>query len=243
MKIELEGVSKHFGPVTALDDVSLAIDPGEVVAVVGANGAGKTTLLRLLAGIAAPTRGELRYDGEVFRRDRLDLRRRFAFLADVPCCFPEMTVLRHIGMVLRLYEAVRPDSAEAVAEMLREFEILPLVETRLERLSRGQSYKAALVALMAVDPELWLLDEPFASGMDPHGLSAFRRHMREAAGRGRTIVYTTQILELAERSADRVCVLHRGRVRAFDRVDALRGRAGGDAGLENIFAELHAEER
>ncbi|HEV3024703.1 MAG TPA: ABC transporter ATP-binding protein [Pirellulales bacterium] len=242
MHIELVHLTKHFGGVAALDDVTLTIDPGQIVAVVGANGAGKTTLLRCLAGIAASTQGEVRYDGQLFRRDRIDLRRRFAFLADVPFVYPDMTVLGHIAMALRLYEVERTGIESAVLEWLRELDLLPLAETRLNRLSRGQKYKAALAALLAVDPEVWMFDEPFASGMDPHGLTAFRRHAREAAGRGRTVIYTTQLLELAERFSDRVLVLYRGRRRAFDAVDVLRQPGTDDEGvLEGIFAELREE--
>ncbi len=239
MHISLGHLSKAYGGVTALDDVSLEIAAGQIVAIVGANGAGKTTLLRSLAGLAAPTQGEICYDGQPFHRGRVDLRRRFAFLPDTPCVYPQMTVLRHIGMAIRLYGAERPGIEDTVADLLREFDLLPLAESPLGTLSRGELYKAALVAVLAVDPEVWMFDEPFASGMDPHGLTAFRRLAREAAARGRTVLYSTQILELAERFADAVCVLYRGRLRAFGPVAALR-QPNGDADnvLENLFAEL-----
>jgi ABC-2 type transport system ATP-binding protein len=263
MHVELVGVSKGYGSVAALDDVSLEVAPGQIVALVGANGAGKTTLLRCLAAIAAPSSGQILYDSERFERGRLDLRRRLMFLPDVPCYFHEMTVLRHIGMALRLYGVERPGLAEFVVEALADFDLLPLAESQFRRLSRGQIYKAALVALVAVDPELWLFDEPLASGMDPHALAAFRRRAREAAARGRTVIYTTQLLDQAQRFADRVCVIHRGRVRAFERVEALqpaerpspptplpggpgRGESASvaeEGALETIFAALRAEER
>ena len=116
-----------------------------------------------------------------------------------------MTVLRHIGMVLRLYEADGDGMEERVIELMRDFDMLPLVEARMETLSRGQTYKAALCAMIAADPELWMFDEPFASGMDPRGLTAFRRHARDAANRGRTVMYTTQILDVADHPNATVC--------------------------------------
>ena len=92
---------------------------------------------------------------------------------------------------------------------------------------------------MAADPEVWLLDEPFASGMDPHGINAFKRRVREAVGRGRTIVYSTQLLDLAERFSDRVCVIQRGELRAFDTLAALRAQARDqDNVLEGLFQQL-----
>jgi ABC-type multidrug transport system ATPase subunit len=243
MEIALDNVTKRFGRVAALEDITLTIEPGQIVAVLGPNGAGKTTLLRCLAGINALEGGEIRYDGELFQRERLDLRRRFGFLPDFPFVHLNMTVLRHIGLVLRLYEADRAGIEEIVIEVLRDFDLLPLAEMRLGTLSRGQMYKAALCALLAVDPEVWILDEPFASGMDPRGLSALKRRARDASERGRTILYTTQILDVAEAFSDRVCIIHRARIRAYDSVQRLRdeGQAGAGGVLEEIFDYLHEE--
>lgn len=247
MHIEVDHVTKRFcdkaflpsGGIEALDNVSLNIAPGEIVVVLGANGAGKTTLLRSLAGLAVPTTGEIRMDGERLERRRLDLRRRLMWF-DAGQSYPDaMTVLRQISLLVSVYQAQRPGLERQVVELLQEFGILPLIDQQLQRLSRGQRVKATLVSLLAVDPELWLIDEPFASGMDPEGLEAFRRHARLAADRGRTIVYTTQILEVAERLADRVCILQAGKVVAYDSIERLR-RQGADSPeeLTQIYKRL-----
>jgi len=237
MKIELRAVTKAYGSVRALDRASLEIAPGQIVAILGANGAGKTTLLRCLAGVAAPDSGEIQYDEEPFGRDNIPLRQRLSFLPDFPVVFYEMPVVRHIGMVLKLHGADAPGVEDRVAQLLKEFDLFALAENPLQSLSRGQLYKAALVALIAANPELWLLDEPFASGMDPHGINSFKKFAREAATAGRTIVYTTQILDVVEKFSDRVCILHQGEVRAFDSV-ALLEQNGASGGLEQIFSAL-----
>jgi ABC-2 type transport system ATP-binding protein len=242
MNIELRSVSKAYGRNQALDRVSLEIRPGQIVALLGANGAGKTTMLRCLSGIAAPDSGSIHYDEETFHRDNLPLRRRLSFLPDFPVVFHEMTVLRHIGMMLRLYEVNEGGLEQRVADLLREFDLLTLAENPLNSLSRGQTYKAALVGLIAVNPELWLLDEPFASGMDPHGINAFKDHAREAARQGRTIIYSTQILDVVERFSDKVCILQNGEVRAFDSVQLLESTAP-SGGLNEIFRQLREETR
>lgn len=236
MKIELRAVSKSYGRARALDRASLEIGPGQIVAVLGANGAGKTTLLRCLAGIAAPDSGAIQYDEEPYDRDRLDLRKRMSFLPDFPVVFYEMPVLRHIGMVLKLYGADGPGVENRVLQLLQDFDIFTIAENPLNTLSRGQIYKAALVAIIAVNPEVWLLDEPFASGMDPHGITMFKRHAREASAQGRTIIYSTQILDVVEKFSDRVCILHQGEVRAFESVTLLE--QNGQSGLDTIFQQL-----
>lgn len=241
MHIAIRSLTKSFGRSLALDDVTLNIEPGRIVAVLGGNGAGKTTLLRCLAGVAAPDRGEVLYDGEPFRRDRVDLRQRLFLVPDFPFVYSEMQVLRHVGMVLRLYGADEPGVEERVVELLRDFDMLPLAEAAFGTLSRGQRYKGALSALLAADPEIWMFDEPFASGMDPRGLNAFRRHVSDATARGRTVIFTTQILELAERFADEVCILHHGCVHACGSLAELRTRSdtNTEGVLNEIFEQLH----
>lgn len=241
MKIELRAVTKSYGRARALDRASLEFGAGQTIAILGANGAGKTTLLRCLAGIAAPDAGEILYNDELFERDKMELRRQLFFLPDFPVVFYEMSVVRHVGMVLRVYERGEPGIEARVLDLLKDFDLLPVAENPLNTLSRGQVYKAALAAMIAVRPQVWLLDEPFASGMDPHGINMLKRHARAAVASGCTVIYSTQILEVVERFSDRVCILHQGEVRAFDSVALLEGaRAGG--GLEEIFQQLREEE-
>lgn len=244
MRISLERATKAYGPLRALDGVSLTIEPGQILALLGPNGAGKTTLLRCLAGVAALDSGAILFEGERFHRGRVDFRRRLGFLPEFPFVYPEMTVLGHLGMTLRLYGADGPGIEERVVRLLRDFDLLALAELPLGTLSRGQAYKAALAAIIAADPELWLLDEPFASGMDPDGILALKAFARDATARGRTVVYSTQILAIAESFCDRACVIDRGGVRAFDRLDDLAGKATGKDGiLEALFRRLREERR
>lgn len=242
MKIETRGLVKRFGSLRALDRVSLEIEPGQIISLLGPNGAGKSTLLRCLAGIIGPDEGQVYFDDRPFRRDQMDIRRRFYFLPDFPLLFSNQSVLRNVGIFIRFFEAEKEGIENRVIELLRDFDLLPLAEAPLFTLSRGQLYKAALVALMAADPEVWFLDEPFASGMDPHGINAFKRRALAAARRGRTILYSTQLLDLAERFSDRVCVIHQGEVRAFDTLDRLRDQAQDKSNvLEPIFQSLREE--
>ncbi|HWL53320.1 MAG TPA: ATP-binding cassette domain-containing protein [Chthoniobacteraceae bacterium] len=238
MNVRLEGVAKRYGGTMALDlaGKSLNLCPGRIIAVVGLNGAGKSTLLHAIAGLLNLQSGTIFFDDEPFERDRVDQRQRFAFLPDFPTFFEGMTPLQHIAMVLRLYEKDGPGSEEKVLGLLKDFSLPALARTPLSTLSRGQRYKAALVALLAAEPELLLLDEPLASGMDGLGLGAFRRHARQLTENGGTVVYTTQILPVAETFSDEVIILHEGRVDAHDAFERLRQAEGDD--LEALLQKL-----
>ncbi len=214
MRIDLLGLTKSYGSTCALAGLDLQLAPGSITALIGLNGAGKTTLLRALAGMLSPTRGEIHYDDAVFTRSRLDLRRRLMFLPDFPTGYAGMDCVEHIALVLRAYEREPTADEEArIVEHLGELDLLGVARHPLGTLSRGQLYKVALASLLAAAPELWLLDEPFASGMDPQGLAMFKQHARAAAAAGATVLYTTQILEIAERFCDRLLVLDRGALR------------------------------
>ena len=206
-----------------MDNLSWEIEPGQIVALLGSNGAGKTTLLNALAGCLLPDSGQVFFDGQPFTPNREDLRRRFAFIPDLPPVPGGWSPLRFIGTALRLY-GVTGDGIEArVLELLEQLDLLEVAAWTFRQLSRGQAYKAALAGFLAADPEVWFVDEPFASGMDPRGLNCFKEYARAAAGRGRTIVFTTQIIEVAEQFAHRIGVLDRGRLVACAEPSRLSG--------------------
>lgn len=233
MNLSLQHLTKRYGRQTALDDVTLDIPAGCIAAVMGRNGAGKTTLLRTLATVSAPDSGHILLDGRPLTRDALDLRRQLMFLPDWPVLFARDTVLKNLSILLRLYEC--DTDVARLTELLDEFDLLRSAEKNVIELSRGQAYKVALIALLAVQPRLWLLDEPFASGMDPNGLTALKRHLRAAAAAGCTILFSTQILEVAEPLADRACILEEGRLATHGPMSQLLAESGS---LETLFAGL-----
>ncbi|MEA3208189.1 MAG: type transport system ATP-binding protein [Chthoniobacter sp.] len=238
--MELAGISKIYGRTRALNRVRLEFAAGRIVAVVGLNGAGKTTLLLAIAGLLGLSEGDVYFDDELFRRNRVDLRRRFFFLPDFPIFFGHFTVLQHLGMVARIYEQEDAATPERAIELLRAFDLLALANEAVGTLSRGQLYKAALVGLLLVSPELWLIDEPLASGMDPLGLREFKQRARAAAAAGSTVIYSTQILPVAEQFSDEIVLLHRGEVHAHGPLAQVLA-AQHDQNLEALFAGLREE--
>lgn len=225
MRIQAEGLVRKFGWVTALDGMNWEVAPGQIVAVLGSNGAGKTTLLNALSGSILLDSGRVLLDGQPFTPDREDLRRRIAFIPDIPPVPAGWSPLRFIGTTLKLYEATDGAVEGKVMKLLESLDLLRVAQWKFRQLSRGQLYKAVLAAFLAADPEVWLVDEPFSSGMDPRGLSCFKEYARDAAQRGRTVIFSTQIIEVAEQFAHRICVLERGQIKAWDKPEQLRETA------------------
>lgn len=240
MRVQVQELSKSYGRHPVLRSIDLDLPAGEVVAVLGPNGAGKTTLLRCLGGILLPDEGSIHLDGVEFQRDDLALRRRMAFLPDDVPFDPGMSVLDHAGLVLRLYEVAERVAVQRTLELLERFELLSAAPLPLAQLSRGEKYKAGLIPLMAAAPQLFLLDEPFASGMDPAGLVALKDFLRELTSRGGSALYTTQIMDVVERFADRVVVLSQGRVVVAGTREAVLAERGSDD-LDGLFRALREE--
>ena len=236
MKIKLCGLSKKMGGTAILDSIETRIDGGQVVSLIGCNGAGKTTLLKILATLSAPSSGDLLFDDQVLTRKRIDLREKLHFLADQPY-FLSRNPVDHICLAAAYYNRPVGDLKSQIVDWLKEFDLLEHADSSIANLSRGQKYKVAFIGLLAADPELWLLDEPFAAGVDPTGISAMKRKINKKVGQGGTVIYSTQIVELAASFSDRILILHKGKLAVDSKtcdldVDEL------PYGLAGIFEQL-----
>ena len=236
MHIALQGLTKTFGRTKALDGFDLHVPPSSIIALVGENGAGKSTLLRILAGISVPDRGMVHYDSVVFDRENMDLRKRLHFIPDMPLLFQDQTVARNIATFAALYGKTLEGREEEFSKWLEDSGCAPLMKRQAGKLSRGQMWKTGLACVAAIAPELWLADEPFASGMDEIGMGTYRRLARHLVGQGSTVIYTTQMISMAADFSDHVCVIRDGKPLLFVESDRLRAYLATDPdGSEKIL--------
>lgn len=241
VQVRFERLTKELGGNNVIDAIDLTLDSGNVIALLGANGAGKTTLLHLLGGLYQPTDGQVLLDGEALRRSDLAQRRRLHFLPDIPTLAPSQTPLDYIVFALEAYGQSGPENDERVLDLLSEFDLLAVSDSPSRTLSRGQKYKASLIAMLAVDPDVWILDEPFTSGMDPLGLTAMRSHLLKARNRDRLVVYSTQLVEIAQQTSDLVCVLSGNKIAAFGSAATLEESAENSDGLNQLLQQLRGD--
>ena len=219
--IAAAGLTRRFGSRTVVNDVTLQVARGEIVALLGPNGAGKTTTLRMLAGLIAPTSGSVAIGGvRMTRATSQSLRSRIGFLTEAPGLWERLTVRENLRIYAALYG--RADADRAIDRLLETFELTDKAAARTAELSKGTRQKVALARALLHDPAVLLLDEP-TSGLDPEVTRSVRVLLDERRAAGCSILVSTHNLDEAERLADRVAVLHE-RLLALDRPAALRQR-------------------
>jgi ABC-2 type transport system ATP-binding protein len=207
--IDVRGVTRRFDGIVALADASFQVNPGEIVALLGPNGAGKTTASRIIGGILAPTEGDVLVDGVSVRQDANAVRARCGFVTDQPSLYERMPLRNYLGFFARLYDVTSPDAR--AAELAKLLGLDDVIDRRLGTFSRGMRQKVAIARALVHDPPVLLLDEP-ATALDPEMAQMLRAFIVSLRARHRAILLTTHDLDEAQRIADRVVVLYKGRV-------------------------------
>jgi len=210
--LEAEHLTRRFGRVTAVDDVSFQIGRGEIVGMLGPNGAGKTTTLRMIAGFLCPTGGDVRLAGRSITEDPLGTRRRLGYLPEHAALYPDMRVAEYLRFRAELKGVARGRVAARVEEAAELCGIRPVLRRLIGELSKGYRQRVALADALVHEPELLVLDEP-TLGLDPNQIRQARELIRSLAAR-HTVLISSHILPEIEVTCHRVLILHRGRLLA-----------------------------
>jgi ABC-2 type transport system ATP-binding protein len=225
--IRARGLRREFGQLVAVDDVSVSVPDGTILALLGPNGAGKTTTVRLLAGLLAPTAGEAMVAGCDVRADPAGVRARIGLVTDSPGLHDQMTPAAYLDFFGRVYGLDADMRRRRIDELLCLFELHGVRKTRMAGFSRGMQQKVALARALLHEPTVVFLDEPTA-GLDPLGARTVRELIVGLKDSSRSIVLCTHDLDEAERLADTVAILRQGRIVACDTPAALRASASSE---------------
>jgi ABC-2 type transport system ATP-binding protein len=219
--LEIDGVSKRYGDIVALEHLTFDVRAGELFGFVGRNGAGKTTTMRIVLGILSADAGEVRWGGVP-----LDLatRRRIGYMPEERGLYPRMRLAEQLAYLGALHGMADADASRAAMDWLERFDLAERRDDELQALSHGNQQRMQLAAALVCAPELLVLDEPFA-GLDPVALDVMTEVLRERADAGVAVVFSSHELDLVERICDRVGIIDHGRLVASGTVDDLR-RAG-----------------
>lgn len=238
--LRLRGLSKRFNK-PAVDGLDLTVQAGELYALLGPNGAGKTTTLRMVAGLVAPDSGTIEVFGIDARADPRGAKRVTAWLPDEPMLYDKLTPLEYLEFVAGLWGVDVATAERRAQELLEWLGLWPHRNEHCEGFSRGMKQKVALAGALIHEPRLLMLDEPL-TGLDAAVARQVKDLLQDRARAGATVILTTHILEVAERLAGRIGIIHHGKLRAEGTLAELRALAGaGDATLEDVFLELIAD--
>ena len=218
--LELIGLTRRFGDVVALDDVTFSVPEGAMVGFVGPNGAGKTTAMRIVLGVLQPDAGWVRWRGQQVDGET---RRRFGYMPEERGLYPKMRVLDQLVYLARLHGLTLEDARAQAARMVEVLGVPDRVKDKTETLSLGNQQRVQLAAALVHRPEVLVLDEPF-SGLDPVGVDVLSGVLREQAEAGVPVVFSSHQLDLVERLCESVVLIDRGRVVADGRIAELRAR-------------------
>lgn len=232
--IEVQGLTKHYGPVEAVKGIDFKVERGELFCFLGPNGAGKTTTIKMLCGLLKPTRGSIRVKDLDLLRNGSAIRQFTGYIPDTPFLYDLLTVTEFLEFTGDLYGLDRGKLHEAADQYIDLFGLSDNRHGLIKDLSHGMRQRLVYAATFVQRPEVLFVDEPFV-GLDPYTIRLIRRLLREKTAEGMTIFLTTHILALAGDLADRIGIISDGRIVACGTLDEI---SGGGADLEEVFLKI-----
>lgn len=232
--IEIKNVSKSYdGKVKALNDISFKIDNGEIFAFIGHNGAGKTTMIKSLVGILDFDSGDILINGKSIKKEPIECKREMAYVPDNPDLYENMTGLDFINFICDMYDVSLEDRKANIEKYSKMFEMDGKLGSDISSFSHGMKQKVALIAALSHNPDVLIMDEPFV-GLDPKAVFDMKEIMHKMAKEGKTIFFSTHILDVAEKLCDRVAIIKKGEIVKIGKMKDIKG----DESLEQVFLEL-----
>ena len=234
--VEIKNVTKKYGNNVALKNVSFDIQDGEIFAFIGHNGAGKTTLIKAIVGIHKVDEGDILINGKSINSDPIDCKKEMAFVPDNPELYEQMKAVDFIDFICDMYEVSQEVREKNIKKYAKMFEMEDHLNETIQSFSHGMKQKIALIAALAHDPKVLIMDEPFV-GLDPKAVFDVKEVMNEMIKEGKIIFFSTHILDVAEKLCSRVAIIKKGELIKVGKMDEIKG----DKSLEKVFLELEGD--
>jgi len=239
--IRTRNLTKCFGELKAVNNLSLEIAPGEFFAFLGPNAAGKTTTIKLLTGLLRPTSGECSIGGHNLQREPEAAKRLIAYVPDFPFLYDKLTSLEFMRFTGEMFEVEPGEIASRTGALFERFGLDPFRHELTENLSHGTRQRLVIASALLHDPKVLIIDEPMV-GLDPMHARIVKDELKARSRAGTTIFLSTHQLGVAEELADRIGIINQGRLIAVGTLEELRGQTSGTGALEAIFLSLTEEE-
>ena len=239
--ITIKQASKSYnGKVKAVDRIDLTVENGEIFGFLGPNGAGKTTTIKMITGILSPDEGEIKVNGHDIVREPLAAKRAFGFVPDDPNIFPRLKAIEYLRFIGDIYQVPAADRTARITMLASRFGLSDALADRIQSYSHGMRQKLMIIGALLHNPDVWILDEPM-TGLDPRSSFVLKEMMREHADSGKSVFFSTHVLDVAEKVCDRVAVIDRGRILFCGTIADMREHFRSDSSLESMFLELVGE--
>lgn len=240
--IEISNISKSYGGVVkAVDDISLSIKPGEIFGFLGPNGAGKTTTINMINGILSPDSGKILLNNVDIEKNPIEAKRQFGFVPDNPDMFLRLKGIEYLNFMADIYDVKKDDRKERIEALSKRFEMVDALGDQIQSYSHGMRQKIIIMGVLVHNPLIWILDEPM-TGLDPKSSYILKEMMREHVDSGKTVFFSTHVLEVAEKICDRVAIINKGKILFCGTMEEMREHFKGDKSLEKMFLELTENE-
>lgn len=231
--IEIKNVTKKYGNNVALNNVSFKVDDGCVFAFIGHNGAGKTTLIKAITGIHDFDEGDILINGKSIKKDAVECKKEMAFVPDNPELYENMKAIDFINFICDMYEVDYETRKNNIDKYAKMFEMEDHLNETIDSFSHGMKQKIALISALSHNPKILIMDEPFV-GLDPKAVFDIKQVMNEMIKEGKTIFFSTHILDVAEKLCSKVAIIKQGKLVKVGTMKEIKG----DKSLEKVFLEL-----
>ena len=239
--IEIKSVTKSYnGTTNAVENLNLTVEDGEIVGFIGHNGAGKTTIMKMLTGILKPTSGEIFINGLNIETQGIRAKQEIGYIGDSPDMFLRLKGIEFLNLIADIYKVPTGLRKERIKIFATRFELAEVLDQQMQSYSHGMRQKMMVAAALVHDPAVWILDEPL-TGLDPKSAYNLKNMMREHADAGNSVLFSTHVLEVAEKLCDKVIMIHHGKTIFYGTLEELTEKHP-DMDLEQIFLEMTAHE-
>lgn len=235
--IEIKNVSKKYSNHLAVDDLNLTIPNGKVVGLLGPNGAGKSTTLKMIAGILSIDKGNISIDGKDIFLQPDEAKENFGYVFDTPDMFLTMKGIDFLNFISSIYSIDRKEAMDYALNLAEKMDMKTDLNKYIADLSHGMRQKIFIISSLMHKPNNWILDEPLV-GLDPKSAFQVKEIMRDIAKDNRTVLYSTHVLETAEKICDEVAIIDKGKLVFYGTVEDLKILENEDASLESLFLDL-----
>ena len=240
--ITIKNVTKTYnGKFNAVDNMNLDIKDGEIFGLLGPNGAGKTTTIKMITGISEISSGEIEINGIDITKNPVRAKEQFGYVPDSPDMFLKFTGIEYLNFMADVYNVSKEDRKNRIEELSIRFEMENALGDKIQSYSHGMRQKIIIIGVLIHRPKVWILDEPL-TGLDPKSSFILKEMMREHANEGNTVLFSTHVLEVAEKVCDRVGIINKGKLKFVGTLNDMREKFKESESLEKMFLEMTENE-